>query len=90
MAITFDDAMRHPAPRQGHYLAVSFTLVLTQEDGRTAFAQGSFGVDQGQRTLSAGINNADGAFDVLIYFSDRNHFAGQPDRMGIEVGERHG
>jgi len=79
--------MTHPPARDGFVLVVPFTLVLTQEDGRTAFAQGQFGVDQANRVLSAGIGNADAAFDVFVFFSDRQRFAGNSDRMGLELFE---
>lgn len=85
MAITFDDAMSHQPPAYGNYLSVPFTLVITQDDGRTGYASGSFGVDQTTRTLTAGINNADIEFDVYIVFSDRERFTGDADRMGVEI-----
>jgi hypothetical protein len=61
------------------------TIVITQEDGRTAYGSHWFTVDYTSQILRIGINNADPAHDFYFVFSDRNRFTGRADRLGVQI-----
>ena len=86
MAYTFDEVFANlPALADDEYPFVASSLVITQEDGRTGFAEGEFGVDPATETIAVGVSNADSAFDLFISFSDRNRFQGNADHIGLEI-----
>jgi hypothetical protein len=86
MAYTFDEIFANPPPTDpNEYDEVLTTVVISQEDGRTAYGSHWFAVDYASQILRIGINNADPAFDFYVVFSDRNRFTGQADRMGVEI-----
>jgi hypothetical protein len=86
MAYTFDEIFANAAPTDpDEYDEVLTTLVITQEDGRTAYGSSYLVIDYTSRVLQAGINVADPAFYFYLSFSDRNRFHGQSDALSVRV-----
>lgn len=86
MAHTFDEVFANQPPvTPDEYDEVLTTVVITQEDGTTAYGSGWFVVDYASQVLRRGINNADHAFDFYLSFSDRNRFTGQADQLGVTI-----
>jgi hypothetical protein len=86
MAYTFDEIFANPPPTDpNEYDEILTTLVITQEDGRTAYGADWFIIDYSARVLQRGINNADPAFNFYVAFSDRNRFHGSADAWGIQI-----
>jgi hypothetical protein len=86
MAYTFDEIFANQPPTDpNEYDEVLTTVVITQEDGRTAYGSHWFTIDYPSQVLRIGINNADPAFDFYMVFSDRNRFTGQADRLGVQI-----
>jgi hypothetical protein len=67
MAYTIDEVFANTPPTaQDEYDEVMTTVVITQEDSRTAYGLGWLAVDYAGKTLVRGINNADPAFDFYM------------------------
>jgi hypothetical protein len=86
MAYTFDEIFANQPPTApDEQDEVLTTFVITQEDGRTAYGLDWFIVDYPTQILVRGIGNAEPIFDFSLSFSDRNRFAGQADRLGVQI-----
>jgi hypothetical protein len=88
MAYTFDETFTNSTPfnpQTNEYYEVHATVVITQEDGRTAHGADWLQINHSTRVLQRGINNADQAHDYYLRFSDRNRFTGKTDQVGIQV-----
>ena len=86
MAYTFDEILANQAPTDpNEFDEILTTLVITQEDGRTAYGADWFVIDYPGRVLRRGIYNADPAFNFYVSFSDRNRFSGSADAWGIQI-----
>ena len=83
MAYSFDELFTYQIP-QGQLAQCATTFVITQEDGRTAFAQHPLQIDVKSHTLSAG-GSADPAFNPSFFFSDRGRFGGGSDTFRISI-----
>jgi hypothetical protein len=85
MAYMFDEIFTNQSPAAtDEYDEVLTTVVMTQEDGRTAYGSSWLTVDYAAKVLRRGINNADPASSFFLSFSDRNRFTGT-DNLGIEI-----
>jgi hypothetical protein len=88
MAFTLPEVFSNSLPATERDFPVAYTtVVITQEDGRTAFGENWFFIDHQNRQLRYGINNADPAFDLFVFFSDRQKFSGNADQLGVEITE---
>jgi hypothetical protein len=86
MPYNFAEVFANSAPATADDFPVAYTtIVITQEDGRTAFGEDWFYINHANRTISRGINNADPAFDFYLIFSDRQRFRGNADQLGVEI-----
>src|SRR5687768_14246496 len=87
MALTLDDALATastPLP-DGQYWSLTVFIFITQEDGRTAFSRSFSRVS----LLGSGNFETGGRFENSggdpIFFSDRNRFEGNPDRISTRL-----
>ena len=86
MAYTFEEIFANQPPvAPDEYGEVLTTVVITQEDGRTAYGSNWFVIDYATQELRRGINNADHALDFYLSFSDRNRFTGLADQLGVTI-----
>jgi hypothetical protein len=88
MAYTFDEVFNSSVPfnpQTNEYYEVHTTVVITQEDGRTAHGADWLEINHTTHVLQRGINNADHAHDYYLRFSDRNRFQGNADQAGIQI-----
>lgn len=86
MAYTLEEILANQPPIDPNEFDEAFTtIVVTQEDGRTAYGSAWFAIDYHSQILVRGINNVDHASDFYLSFSDRNQFTGQADRLGVTI-----
>jgi hypothetical protein len=87
MSFTFDELFSRAPPFDpaSEFLGALCTLVVTQEDSRTAFAQGTVQIDPANGSVEANFasQSSDPALRLNLFFSDRQRFAGTGDNIGL-------
>jgi hypothetical protein len=85
MAYTLDEIFANSAPAtMDDFPTVSCVLVITQEDGRTAYTYGDLEVKINDRVLDSERIQFN---PPRAYFSDRNLFTGPHDKIGMQVSK---